>query len=54
MDLNLKGKKALITGSSKGIGLQIAKNLIGEGCKVAINSRNDDELKAMLSEDLSE
>ena len=44
MDLNLKGKKALITGSTKGIGLQIARTLISEGCKVAINSRNNNEL----------
>ena len=45
MDLNLKGKTALITGSSKGIGKEIARLLHDEGCNIVLNSRNDDELK---------
>lgn len=40
MDLKLKGKRALIAGSSKGLGYAIALGLANEGCKVAINSRN--------------
>ncbi len=40
MDLKLKGKRALIAGSSKGIGYAIALGLANEGCRVAINSRN--------------
>ena len=40
MDLNLKNKKALITGSSRGIGYSIAKKLSEEGCEIALNSRN--------------
>lgn len=44
MDLNLKGKTALITGSSKGIGKAIAMSLHNEGCNVVLNSRNANEL----------
>jgi len=44
MNFNLKGKIALITGSSKGIGLQIAKTLQKEDCKTIINSRDSKEL----------
>ena len=44
MQLNLAGKAALITGSSRGIGLAIAEALHGEGCRVALNSRNPEEL----------
>lgn len=49
MQLNFEGKTALITGSSKGIGLSIAQALHAEGCKVALNSRNSEQLaKAAL------
>jgi len=44
MNLNLKNKKVLITGSSHGIGLEIAKYLSKEGCLVAINGRNKKKL----------
>ncbi len=44
MDLNLKGKIALITGSSRGIGQAIARSLHDEGCNVVLNSRNANEL----------
>lgn len=37
MDLGLKGKKALISGSSRGIGYAVARMLIEEGCQVALN-----------------
>jgi len=40
MKINLKGKKALITGSSHGIGYDIAKTLQENGCKIVINGRN--------------
>jgi 3-oxoacyl-[acyl-carrier protein] reductase len=40
MDLKLKGKTALVMGSSGGIGLAIAKALVDEGVKVVINSRS--------------
>ena len=38
MSFNLQGKKTLITGSSSGIGLSIAKKLESEGCLIGINS----------------
>lgn len=44
MKFDLDGKIALITGSSKGIGFAIAKALKDEGCIVALNSRNNNNL----------
>jgi 3-oxoacyl-[acyl-carrier protein] reductase len=46
MDLQLKGKKALVTGASQGLGLAIARGLAQEGCAVAINSRDSQKLNA--------
>ena len=46
MDLNLKGKVALVTGSSRGIGFSIAYLLAQEGCKVVLNGRNKVALQA--------
>lgn len=43
MDLELKDKRALVSGSSRGLGYATARALAKEGCKVAINGR--DELK---------
>ena len=40
MELNLKGKRALVTGASKGIGKACAAVLADEGCEVLIASRN--------------
>ncbi len=41
---NLAGKVALVTGGSRGLGLQIAEGLGDMGCKVAITARKADEL----------
>ncbi len=44
MDFGIKGKVALITASSKGIGRAVAESLAEEGCSIAICSRNKEEL----------
>ncbi|MGE5072351.1 MAG: SDR family oxidoreductase [Anaerolineae bacterium] len=45
MDLGLKGKCALVTGSSRGLGYATAMGLAKEGCRVVINSRDDEMVK---------
>ncbi len=50
MDLQIAGKVALITGSSRGIGRAIAKALWAEGCSVAINARTEKSLRTLESE----
>ena len=37
MDLNLSGKRALVTGSTLGIGRAIAESLLAEGASVIVN-----------------
>lgn len=45
MDLKLKDKIALVTGSSKGLGYATALQLAREGCKVVINGRDEARVK---------
>jgi len=45
MELKLRGKKAFITGGSKGIGLAVARGLAEEGVDVAIGARNGDTVE---------
>ena len=44
MDLHLSDKTALVTGSTAGIGLEIARKLAVEGAKVIITGRNKAKL----------
>jgi NAD(P)-dependent dehydrogenase (short-subunit alcohol dehydrogenase family) len=44
MELGLTGRRAVVTGGSKGIGLAIAAELVGEGAAVSICARNPDEV----------
>lgn len=47
MDLGLKDKRALVSGSSRGLGYATALALAKEGCKVAINGRDAAKIQAV-------
>ena len=51
MDLKLKDKRALVTGSSRGLGYATALALAKEGCKVAINGRDEAKIQGCCGED---
>lgn len=46
MDLQLKGKRAVVAGGSRGIGRAIARALVDEGVRVAIGARDGDAVRA--------
>jgi len=54
MDLKLKDKTALVTGSTDGIGYAIAKSLAGEGAKVIVNGRTGERVNVAIEKIKSE
>jgi 3-oxoacyl-[acyl-carrier protein] reductase len=50
VNLGLAGRRALVTGGSKGLGAAIARELVSEGVRVAICSRNENEILAAAAE----
>ncbi|EST56668.1 oxidoreductase [Brevibacillus panacihumi W25] len=54
MDMGLRNKTALVTGSTKGIGKAIAIELAKEGVNVLVNGRNDEEVERIVKELKSE
>ena len=50
MDMQLQGKRALVTGSTSGIGAQCARVLAGEGVSVVVNGRNPERAEAVVEE----
>jgi len=49
MDLQLKGKRAIVTGSTAGIGFAIAEGLAREGAAVVINGRTEKRVESAIS-----
>jgi len=54
MDLQLKGRTALVTGASAGIGRAIAKELAREGVRLVVTGRRRDALEALGAEIVNE
>ena len=50
MNLGLNGKRALVLGSSQGIGAEIAKVLAREGCNVYVGARRLDHIQSLANE----
>jgi len=50
MDLGLKGKVAIVTGASRGIGRAIATSLANEGCSLVLCARGEEALETVAAE----
>ena len=50
MKIDLSGKKAIVTGSTKGIGLATAKGLAEAGATVVVNGRKEADVKTAIAE----
>ena len=49
MDLGLQGKKAILVGAARGIGMAVAEILAREGCDLAITARSEDSVKDAIA-----
>jgi NAD(P)-dependent dehydrogenase (short-subunit alcohol dehydrogenase family) len=49
MDLGLSGKRAIVVGAARGIGLATAEILAREGCDVALTARSEDGVKEAVA-----
>ena len=49
MDLGLKGKKAIVTGGTRGIGRAIANLLVEEGCDIGICARTKAQVEEAVA-----
>ncbi|WP_156519133.1 SDR family NAD(P)-dependent oxidoreductase, partial [Rhodococcus sp. EPR-134] len=54
MDLHLSGKRAIVAGGSKGIGLAIARGLAAEGVDIAILARTERTVVSVARDLVSE
>jgi len=50
VDLRLKGKRALVTAASKGLGRAVAEALLAEGCRVCISSSSSERIERTAAE----
>jgi NAD(P)-dependent dehydrogenase (short-subunit alcohol dehydrogenase family) len=50
MDLQLEGRRAIVTGGSRGIGKAVGRALLAEGCRVALVAREEASLAAAARE----
>lgn len=50
MDLGLQGKKAILVGAARGIGMAVAETLAREGCDLAITARSEDGVKDAVAQ----
>lgn len=50
MSISLKGKWAMVTGCSRGVGLRVAKGLAASGCKVVLHARKKEATDELAQE----
>ncbi|HMO55299.1 MAG TPA: SDR family NAD(P)-dependent oxidoreductase, partial [Tepidiformaceae bacterium] len=50
MELELAGRRAIVTGGSRGIGKEVARQLLAEGVDVAIVARGEDALRSAAAD----